>query len=357
MSKITKLLFKGKETDDLTEFPNWRVGVSVAADWSWGVSIAVGIGIMYRFGFLPFLIWTTGNILALPLFGAVRRYMPLSRFWPTFIPLVLIFIMVEYFAIILNLHAILDGFSGGKEVSSFVFLSKDIATWVTIAIGFFIVWYVHKGGLRILMFTDLGWFTVQMFAVIFMAIAAYFLSGDKMNNVAWVKPGGIEWAIWGFLGIIVGALSAGHQWQKYGAIKEENILPVTLWGGGFFAFYMLFVALTGFFFSKHIILGISFLILMISLATSTIDSAVAAIRYVLARFGVKSKPLASILGLVIICTWPLAISSITSLWTLMAKIRFPVMWSFIIITLILTLKKGEIGRLIRSMGKLLRLKN
>ena len=69
--------------------------------------------------------------------------------------------------------------------------------------------------------------------------------------------------------------------------KEENILKVSLWGGFWFGIYMFFVALTGLFFSSNIILGTIFVIVMIALGTSSIDSAVAGIEYNAVRLGFK----------------------------------------------------------------------
>lgn len=343
MEKSSSFLIKAKDllikrqkyADSIADYPNWRVGLSCAASWSWGISLVVGMATMRTKGILPFMIWTTGNILALPLFGFLRTYFPASRNWLRFIPLLMIFIMMEFFSIIINLQAILSGLGGGIDISSFVFLPQSTATYVVIIIGLFVVWYIHKGGLRMSVLTDIGQYAVQLLAVIFLAVAGYIIGVEK--NFLWVQPGGLEWARVGFLGILCGALSIGHQWQRFSSIKEESILRTSLWAGFFFGIYMLFVGLTGLFFTKHIVLGIGFLITMLALATSSIDSGVAGLQYVLGRF--KIKPFyASILAVLIIICWPFIVGStgITKLWTIMALIRSPVIYLFIVLTILVT---------------------
>jgi len=341
---LGKALFKRRDDadSDLNSFSNARVGVSVAADWSWGVGIAVGMGIMTLWGIAPFLIWAVGNTLAIPLVGVVRKYLPQSREWPRFIILPLLFLVVEYFAITINMQSILTGFGGDpKSINSYQILPRDTATIVVVLYGLLIAWYVHKGGLKIIMLSDLGSYVVQMTAAVFIAIAAYLIGG--YNNIQWLIPGGLDWARFAFLGIITGTLATGHQWQKYSAIDEKRILPVTLWGGFvFFMPYMVCVFFAGLFFSKHIILGWALLVIMVGLATSTIDSSCCSFRYVLEKLGIKNKILGSALPIIIILSWPLVnSSSIVGLWSIMAKTRYPIILGFIAITAIIAISKSD----------------
>lgn len=351
-SLASKLFKRDEDTDNLLNYSNWRIGLSTAASWSWGVSLAVGMAIMHTKGLLPFIIWTIGNILALPLFGAVRRFLPLSKYWPLFIfPIVVLFFFIEFFCIILNLQGLLSGFGGNvKGIVSYSFLSGNTATMVVISMALFIVWYIHKGGLKISVLTDFAQYGIQLFAVILMAGTGYFLG--HQNNVEWIvvneAVNGLEWAKFGFFGIIVGALSAGHQWQRFSAIEEKNILSVSLWGGFLFGIYMFFVGLTAYFFTPHIVLGMLFLITMIALASSSIDSGVAGLEYVLncltfekwKKSDLKIRPyhVASVFACIAILAWPYFMKSgITEIWTFMAKIRIPIILFFIAGTILVTI--------------------
>ncbi len=340
--KLFHVLFKKQgDTNIISNSPNWRVGVSVAADWSWGVSMAVGLSIMKMKGVCPFLIWMIGNILAMPLVGFVRRFLPDSRSWSESWLMLALFMVVEYFAITINLQAILTGLGGGTDVISYVILPRNIAVWAVVAYGLFVWWYVNRGGLRILMITDLGFFIVQIIAAIFISGASYVIAGGSINSqLHWTMPGGMSWAPYAFLGIITGALSAGHQWQKYDA-KESSIFQISMWGGLFFGIYMSFVFVAGLYFSKSLLLGVSFLVIMVALATSTIDSAISGVGYVLSKIGIKNQLVRSVIPIVIILSWSFANGkSMADMWLYMANFRWPIIIYFIILTAIATVVKS-----------------
>lgn len=340
---VIKLFFKRKgDVDDLINMPNWRVGLSSCADWSWGVSMAVGMGIMKSKGICPFLIWCLGNILAIPLMGAVRKYLPESRNWPKFTLLLAIFFVVEFFAIAINLTAILAGFGHGSDVSSYQIVSWDTAVMLVSLWAIFIAWYVQKGGLKLIMLTDLGYYAVQMLSAIFIAIMAYRLSDGRLNSeVIWTSVAGMKWALsFGFLGIITGVLSAGHQWQKFTAIDEKNAFPVAIWGGFFFGVYMVFVFLAGLYFTKNPILGWSFLVIMVALATSTIDSAMSGMGFTCRNlFGKRWQWLGIVISLGVVVFWFLSEDkkSVSNMWSTMAGIRYPVVLFFIFATIVVAI--------------------
>ena len=364
MSIIRVLLKRTNDPDDISYLPNWRIGLSAAASWSWGVSLAVGMSIMYTKGLLPFIIWTSGNILALPLFGFMLTYFPLTKNWPRFIfPLVFLFPFVEFFCIILNLQGLFNGFGGNVSgVITYQFLSAEKAKYAVMAIGLFVVWYINKGGLKLSVLTDFGQYGVQLLAVILMAVIGYF--GNETNKIEWVvvtdTMNGLDWAKFGFFGIIVGVMGTSHQWQRFSAIKEENVFRASVWGGFWFGIYMLFVGLTGLFFSQNILLGSIFLITMMALATSSMDSAVAGMEYVVKKFGLEKidlcytswitqkqktvtlKPymFATVISIFAVLLWPYFIKmGMVGLWSFMARQRLNVVGSFIIVTVLITFYK------------------
>ncbi|NQV93235.1 hypothetical protein HQ403_01925 [Candidatus Kaiserbacteria bacterium] len=276
---------------------------------------------MHSKGVLAFLVWTFGNILALPLFGLVLRYLPASRGWLKFTPLFFIFLYVEYFAITLNLQAIKSALGGGIDISSFVFVKGDLITPIVIITGLAIVFFINKYGLKGSMLTDIGQYAVQLVGVVTLAGAGYLL-GERMD-LLWLTPDGRDWLLFGFLGIITGALGTGHQWQRFSAFEGRDVLRIGLWGGLFFGIYMFFVYLSGLFFTQNIILGVIFLIIILSVATSTIDSAVAGLQFIARKF--KLDPRAgSLVAIIAVMVWPfLSEKGLTNLWGIMVQVRYP----------------------------------
>jgi len=345
MKKILALLFRRKENaDDLSGFPNWRIGLASAAAWSWGVSLIVGVDLMRSCGLLPFLVWSAGNILAIPIFGVVRRYLPISKFWSSFSLLILIFLMMDCFGIIINMKALLTGFgfgdTKGLPIPAFMGMGRDLAIYITVGYALFIFWYTTKGGLKLLMFSDLGSYLFQIATALF--IAAYgFSVTEKAFDPSWLLPKGVEWVKYSFFWISSGVLATGHQWQKFSAIEEKRIFSASLWGGLFFALYMPLVFLCGLYFTEGQVTNIAFLILMFALATSTIDSAVAAMNYDFKRFNLANKLVGPAFALLTILSWNFlaADSTVTNLWKYMAQIRTPIIYGLILISVIITLIK------------------
>jgi len=335
VAKITSIIFSRKaDRNDLAAYPNWRVGLSAAASWSWGVSLAVGMSIMHTKGIIPFFIWTLGNVLAIPLFGLVRTYLPFAKEWANFLPFIGLFLFMEYFAVILNLQGMLSGLGGGVDISSFAFMPRSVAIFMVLVIGLFIAWYINRGGLRFSVLTDIAQYTVQVIGVVLLVVLGFFIGGLN-ESIHYIEPGGIEWAKIGFLGIITGVLGTGHQWQRFSAIKEKNILKTSLWGGAFFAVYMCFVGLAGLFFVQNIVLGTIFLVTMLALASSSIDSAMAGLEYITQKFRLKGY-WASLAAVLFVLSWPFMLKSgMTELWTFMAKIRLAVVIGLILISIIM----------------------
>lgn len=364
--KLFFLLFtRSGNTDDLREYSCFRIGLSAAASWSWGVSLAVGMWLMYAFGILPASIWMIGNVLAIPLFGFIYTHFPSTRNWPKFLPMILMFFVVEVFVIIMNLQGILTGLGGKiKSIETYVFHFNIFGFeiphfYIVLLIGFLVIAYIRKGGLRLSVLTDVGQYTTQFVFVVFLAIAGYiigqgngqvlaagspeFISGlQAWNGPEWlysllyshgareglqwavVKDGvpiGMNWIKFGFFGIITGAIGTGHQWQRFTAIEDKNVLRSSLWGGFLFGIYMIFVFLSGLFFHPHVALGVAFLIAMLALGTSSIDSGVAGLEYVCQKLNIKIY-WATIFSLALLFLWPLLINmGMANQWTLMAKIR------------------------------------
>jgi hypothetical protein len=64
------------ESDKRQAFPDWLLGVSFAATWTWAVSILVGMALLREQGIIPFFTWFAANVAAIPLFGYVSHRYP-----------------------------------------------------------------------------------------------------------------------------------------------------------------------------------------------------------------------------------------------------------------------------------------
>ena len=346
--RLTRLILQHKAgVDDLSGYPNWRIGLSSAASWSWGVSIAVGMAIMRTMGLLPFFVWTFGNILSIPLFGFVRRYLPFSKHWTRFTILFLLFLFVEFFAVTLNLQAIRAALGGGIDISSFAFMREDIIIPLVLALGLAIALFINRYGLKGSVFTDIGQYSIQLLGVVALAIASFFLGSRA--ELPWITTDGREWVLLAFLGIITGALGTGHQWQRFSNVDDKNAFRVGLWGGFFFGVYMLFVFLSGLYFTQQIVLGGIFLVIVLSVATSTIDSAVAGLQFIAMRFRLDPR-IGTAVAVVAIVIWPFqADLGLTSLWTILAQVRYPTVLVAIVLTIMVHLSKSLRSERIRSL--------
>ena len=118
---------------------------------------------------------------------------------------------------------------------------------------------------------------VQLIGAISWAAIAALAGGP--GELTSMTNDGRDWIITGFLGIITGALGTGHQWQRFTAVSGARALAVSLWAGSFFAVYMLFVSICGFFLVASWPAGIVLLVVVLAVATSTIDSAVAGLQF------------------------------------------------------------------------------
>jgi hypothetical protein len=360
MKEILNILFtRIKGADDLAKFPSWRVGLSSAAAWSWGVSCAATFGFMQNVGLGPTLIWIIGNIFAIPIFGFLLTYMPISRRWPEFYIiwqrfrlLVLLFLFMEINCILLNMQSILNGFGSGKDIANYEFVSMDKGPYVVLLVGLATVWYIHKGGLKWSVITDVWEYFGQVTMIMLLALFGVLISHGVINEklqmvVVSNEMNGWNWAYFGFFGIIVGAMSTGHHWQRFMAVKEEKILKVSLWAGFFFGIYMFFVFIAGLFFVKNFWLGLIFMILILCLATSSINSALAALQYISRMFGISKEYIATFFGLAIVLIWPYAKEiGLIGLLTYMYKVRMTVIAVFFFCSLasliIIKMKKRSI---------------
>src|SRR3989344_2710071 len=143
---LSRFFGRWEKADTVSDYPLWKIAISSATSWSWGLSVILGITFLWQYGLIPGIAWIVGNVLSLPALGLFRRYVPLSEKWTTFKPLFIVFIIVESYALLINLIAIKKALSGGaplSKVSSLALMSADAALYTAIGIGVLFVLLIN----------------------------------------------------------------------------------------------------------------------------------------------------------------------------------------------------------------------
>lgn len=329
-----KFLKRAKNQDDIKNMSCCQIGISLAASWSWGVSMIATIAFMYTKGIIPALFWVAGNILAIPLFGFVKVKIPEFKKWINFIPLILFSLFIAIMAIVMNMQALLTGLGGGQDVASYHFLNNSYSVPLIIILSLIILFVIYKYGLRGSVLTDLGYYTLQIFSVVLLAGLSMIVSNFTINsNLQLVTSEGIGWVFpLGFLGIVSGVFTDPMMWQRFE--QKEKTIKLSLWGGFWFGIYMFFVVLTGLFFKPTLLLGILLLIVIFALAVSTIGSAVASIQYLTKKIGFGKTP-GLILALTGVVAWPYLMDiGMANIWGIYAGYRWKVVTGMLVISII-----------------------
>lgn len=331
---LDKFLKRKENQDNIKEMSYLRVGISLGASWSWGVSMIATIAFMYTYGIIPALVWVMGNVLAMPLFGYLKVKIKDFEKWINFIPLILFSLFIAAMAIIMNMQALLIGLGGGQDVASFHFLDNGFSVPSIIFLSLAILLFIYKYGLRGSVLSDLGYYSLQIFAVILLAISSVIISNFTINpSLQLMTEMGIKWVFpLGLLGIITGVFTDPMMWQRFE--QKENQMRLGLWGGFWFGLYMIFVVLTGLFFKPTLFLGILLLVVIFALAVSTIGSATVAMQYLTKKIG-AGKTTGLIIALMAIITWPYLMElGMAKIWNIYAGYRWKVVTGMIIISLV-----------------------
>ncbi|MCG2700512.1 hypothetical protein L6274_05690 [Candidatus Parcubacteria bacterium] len=346
---------KRKENqDDIRKMSYRRVGISLGATWSWGVSMIATMAFMYTYGIIPALVWVLGNILAMPLFGYVKVKIRGFEKWINFIPLILFSLFIAVMAVIMNMQALLIGLGGGHDVASFHFLDNSYSVSSIIFLSLTILLFIYKYGLRGNVLSDLGYYCLQIFAVVLLAVSSVIISNFTINpNSQLITEAGIKWVFpLGLLGIITGVFTDPMMWQRFE--QKENQIKLSLWGGFWFGLYMIFVVLTGLFFKPTLFLGILLLIVIFALAVSTIGSAIDAMQYLTKKIGI-GKAMGLIIALIAIITWPYLMElGMAKIWNIYAGYRWKVVTGMIVISLLgqYVIKKEYKEKIVSFMKKI-----
>lgn len=290
-----------------------RLGLSMAASWSWGASAAVGIGILLTRGQAAFWIWTMANILAVPLFGLVYTRWPALRGLIDLRAVVLPMVAIQVFAYWMNMQAAYEAATGGIDIETVAFVGGGVALFGVIGLALALSLFIYRAGLPGSITTDVGQFSVQVGACLGIAVLGLAL-GTPIQHIPSTAVQDVSWGLWAALGLLSGPFLDAQHWQR---LEQADTARPAVWAGAWFGGYMLSVWSAGLVLSRSTpLLSVLFLAVVVAIATSTIDSAAAALQRLTSRWAALA------IGAVAAVSWPLVRSmGVVSLWTLYASGR------------------------------------
>lgn len=341
-SRISEWVSEIKKQDP-SKFSAWRMGLSMCSTWSWGASIAVGIAIMHSMGFLAFLGWTFGNILAIPFFGFVRTKIPHTEKWVQFTPFILLFAFIHFFAIVMNLSALQGALGGGTDLQTTVaLLPSEFILPSVMGVGLLTVGFIHLTKLNGSIFTDVLQYGLQVAGAVGIIVAGFLIDGRP--DIVLETAEGFSWLPTAFLGIITGVTASGMQWQRIEALKsKKKQWHASLWGGTFFGGYMVLVTIAGLLFVGGFWQSLFLLAVIIGVATSTTDSGAAGQYFVADKFGIKGI-YASLVSLAAVVAYPfVAKLGLVQIWGIYAGVRWRIVTGFILLTLLYAVTRYKVN--------------
>ena len=284
-----------------TNFAPWRVGLSMAASWSWGSSLATGIALALTFGLPAWWFWALPNFFVIPALGLYYDRIPqlqkTIRLWP----MAAFMGILQIFVLWVNTQAIFEITSGGIDLQTAALLTPTQATAFAIGTGLFFAFFIHKYGLSGSMSTDIIQYAVQAGGVGLLIVAALVLGlefgganvpNSSLSQMLFVASFGV--------GHLFSPLYSAQLWQRIEKVDEDDRIRAGLWGGFFYASYQIGVLIIALFaFTESPVFTILLLMSVLAVTTSTYDSAVSALQWLL-----NSRRRALVLAVVTLVSWP-----------------------------------------------------
>ena len=217
-----------------TNFAPWRVGLSMAASWSWGSSLATGIALALTFGLPAWWFWALPNFFVIPALGLYYDRIPqlqkTIRLWP----MAAFMGILQIFVLWVNTQAIFEITSGGIDLQTAALLTPTQATAFAIGTGLFFAFFIHKYGLSGSMSTDIIQYAVQAGGVGMLIVAALVLGlefgganvpNSSISQMLFVASFGV--------GHLFSPLYSAQLWQRIEKVDEDERIRAGLWGGFF----------------------------------------------------------------------------------------------------------------------------
>lgn len=309
----------------------WRVGMSMCASWSLGVSMAAGLTLLSIWGFAPFVVWMTFNVLTVPIFAIMYVKFPNLREFINFRlgQVIMLFVLVAY--ITLNLNAMTAVLGSGIELVTYQFTSNTMATGISMGLSALIFVFIYFTGLSGSVKTDIFQYFLQIGGCFAIIGTGLYMGTPGVEVPAAADPS--VYLLSATAGLLSGPYVEPAQWQR---IEKAPQIETGLWAGLFFAFYMIGVvgsALT--FGPSNVLHGVLLVIVVFSVSTSTMDSTAAAFNRIL-----NNKELSLVVGLIGVGVYPIFGGAVGSSWAAFAEYRAVISGTIITIAVLLTILPG-----------------
>lgn len=295
----------------------------MAASWSWGVSLAVGISIIITRGVVPFSIWALANIVAIPVFVYVWLKSPEFRKVLSSKPVLAAMLAIQVFAIWMNMR-ILKGSLVGGDLGTAALVSEHIAIGIVVVVSIILALVVYWGGLGISIATDRYQYALQLIGTLAIVVVALYYTG--VASVDWgVSQGNLWWAVVGAAGLLSAPPLDMQQHQR---VELGDGIGAGMWCAAFFGVYIVAVGLAGISLGGSATSSLLVAVVVFSIATSTLDSAYAALQEL-------TGDIRYALGLSIACIvawYPLSGVGIVDFWTMYATARIPIVLVLIVVS-------------------------
>ncbi|PSP69631.1 hypothetical protein BRC80_10785 [Halobacteriales archaeon QH_9_66_26] len=195
--------------------------------------------------------------------------------------------ILQIFVLWVNTQAIFEITSGGIDLQTAALLTPTQATAFAIGTGLFFAFFIHKYGLSGSMSTDIIQYAVQAGGVGLLIVAALVLGlefgganvpNSSLSQMLFVASFGV--------GHLFSPLYSAQLWQRIEKVDEDDRIRAGLWGGFFYASYQIGVLIIALFaFTESPVFTILLLMSVLAVTTSTYDSAVSALQWLLNMSG------------------------------------------------------------------------
>ncbi len=315
------------------DFSEWRVGLSWAASHAWGPSIAATLGILLVIGWEAAIFWAIGNVFFAPVYMALYQRFPELKLSYRLRGILALLLVIQFFALWNNQQLIFEIGYGQADVEIYSLMSAGAAQMLAIGIALFAAVFIYKYGLPGSMTTDIYQYAAMLGGVWLIILLSVFVYGNTPTISHFASTGGmgtfprsfsafifnegtgIWWGILGGISYIGHPYVDTQQWQR---IERSPTIKTGLWFSLFFGAYLASVFLMATVLGVEImLLAAILLIAALGVATSTIDSACAALQ----RLTGNAK-LAFVFAVAAIVSWPIVTSlGVVAIWGIYAMGR------------------------------------
>ena len=286
------------------------LGLSMAASWTWAISIIVGMALLQQKGIIPYVMWWGMNILALPVYGWVIQRFPQIHEMHQHLAIKLVGGVIVAFALLLNLQGLFDA---GQLTR---WLPETGITWLTVLLSLGIVALIGYGGLRWSILTDQGQWWVLCIGAFLVLLVTLASPGDERPVLQLgLTSDGLRWGLFALVNLFCAPFTDAMQWERATIAMQRGYGMKPFMISGFvFGLYLLVVAVIGSIALSYVSATLLFVVVLMA-STSTIDSSASALQYTFSKWpGI-------LIGIVLVVAWPfLNTLGILSLWAYQGSI-------------------------------------